>query len=1310
MRLHKYALKRRMLTFLGCISLLSASAATPALPTKTQVLQQMALVNNHYMANNVVAAGTNDWVKSAYFVGCMEFYNVYKDKKLIDYITLWAENNKWALGANADKHGADGQACGQTYIDLYKLDGSRDEKKIKAIKECVDGLIAHPQESIADWWWVDSYFMAMPLFSKLGALYKDNTYFERMHAMHKYSKERWGLYDGTDHIWYRDSTQIPAKSLSPDKKKVCWSRGNGWVITACARVLNDLPDDNPYRAEYIQLLAEMAGALKACQREDGFWNRNLADPEHLNGPETSGTALFVYGIAWGINKGILAKEAYLPVVIKAWNAINTTAVNKNGLLGYVQGPGYKPESKYPLNAESTWDYGVGAFLLAGSEVVKLAEGEMPEVGELPEPPVEVIDMNVTASAYESGTANTPDKTLDRNFSTRWSAEGEQWIKYDLLSAKTITTVDIAFWDGHKRKFNFSMELSGDDENWTEVFNGQSGGKTDSWQTFEIGPRKARYVRINGKGNTKNQWNSILELRINTKEGATDVQQYIDVMTSRLIEFQLKNGYKDPTALINTIKEDGSWPGIDYKDTNSVDEDGWQPNIHFCNMIDLAVAYRHPQSPYYKNEDLLKKIVKAGEFIREWIGDPAQYDKDKANWWWDELGDPQKMMVALILIKGDIPTADLKRYSTFLIDRTGKASNQGKNMAWAAEITLYKGCIEDDYQLIFRGFSGFASIIELVPTSYPIAAGVKRKEGIQYDYSFHQHRRQLQAGSYGLSLIPDLTNTMAFASGTPFDAAFTKEKRDVFSRLMREGHMLFSYRGTMDFGCKGRAVIGESGFDAETIGQLKNADPTYSDIYTQWKEHLLEGSDFPTIGNKYFWNSNIMTHHGARYYLSAKIPSTRNVGTECINQENLLGRNLPKGATNILTTGKEYYEIAPVWDWTRIPGTTAVQHVDAAKLKDGYFYAYNEFGGGVTDGQSGIIAYEDVEDDSKNYSDALKAKKAYFFMGEVLLCLGAGINDTSSSPVVTSVNQSLKEGDIYYSDGTNEISVSAPVTSDKVKWVRHNKVGYLFPANANVTVQGIDQTGSWNDVNGTKSTEPITRNIFSTWINHGVNPIDGNYQYIVLPNTSAEELDEYVTNPVFTVIQNDSKAAAVYNKELKQYGVVCYSSGTVRLRDDLSVLCDKPCLFLLTIEGDHYTFSVADPMYYDHNAPTVKLTVSKRLTGDHAELVATGKATNLQIDLPNQQYTGSTVTKVFKEDAASNIEKIRGADTVKIYPNPVSDVLYVEGVDDSEAGVFIYNSIGQKVMETLHKQINLTSLSNGIYFVKVQDTVFKVIKR
>lgn len=1283
--------------------------------TKIEVATKMKQVNDYYMARHQ-NPGSNDWVTSTYFIGCMNFYNLYPEECVLDYMNSWAEKNNWALGTNADQHGADGQVCGQTYIDLYKLDGTPNENKIKAIKACVDDLIANPSESIDDLWWVDSYFMVMPVFSKFGNMYNNESYFKQMHDMQKYSMERWNLYSETDHLWYRDSTQIKEKTLTPNGKPVYWSRGNGWVMAALALVLNDLPENNPYRSEYIQLLQDMAKALKTVQREDGFWNRSLADKAHLPGPETSGTALFTYGIAWGINHGILDRETYLPVVWNAWNGMVEVAIQENGLLGYVQGPGYKPESKYPLDENATYDYGVGAFLLAGSEVIKLASGQLPELGELPQAPEgEIINMNVTASASENS-SRTPDKTLDRDFNTRWSAEGEQWIKYDLLEPKTVTAVELAFWDGHKRKFYFSIELSEDDENWIEVFNGESSGTTDSWETFPIAPHKARFVRINGRGNSKNQWNSILETRIQTDEEATDVQVYIDIVAERLMAYQRNlYGNVDPTELINTMREDGSWGNIDYNDRHSVDADGWQPNIHFDNMIRLAIAYNTLENPYYKNPNLLAKIVASLEFIHDWIGDPLVYSdkknpnrRDLDNWWWTQLGDPQKMMVTLLFIKCDIPSADIKRYATFLIDRTGDSSYRGKNLAWAAEITLYKGCIENNYQLMYAGFSGFASILRLIDTKFPIAAGEKDGEGFQHDYSFHQHRRQLQTGSYGLSLIPDFTSSMQFAKDTPFDAAFTKENRSVFSKGVQEGYMLFSYRGTMDFGSKGRAVIGESGFDVETIREIKAADPDHADVYTEWEEHIANKGDFPLIGNKYFWNSNIMTHHGGQYYLSAKIPSVRNVGTECINQENLKGRNVPKGATNILTTGNEYYKIAPVWDWSRIPGTTAVLDASSTGLQDGYFYATNEFGGGVTDGKSGIIAYVDDKDDAK-YKDGLVARKAYFFMGDLLLCLGTDITDSSTSPVVTSVNQCLRNGDIYYSDGKTGAILTGSMTAENISWVHHDNVGYIFPIPADITVQEKNQTGTWKEVNGTQSEDPITKNVFSIWINHGTNPNEATYQYIVAPCKAKEEMGELATKQPFDVIRNDKDAQVIYNKALNQFGVVCYTAGTVRLTEDLSIYVDKPVIFLLSIEERKYIFTVADPMYYDHVSPVVEMLVSEKLTGDNADANIGGTGTDLRIQLPKGQYTGSSVTMEYMAETGTDLTENIKTKAVSVYPNPVGEWLYVEGADAFEP-VIIYDAVGNKVLETFDKCISVKGINKGFYFVKVKGTIAKIVKK
>jgi len=268
---------------------------------------------------------------------------------------------------------ADNQCCTQTYIELYLLD--KKTERIQPIKTCIDAMVNSTKSD--DWWWVDAFHMAMPVFAKLGVIYNNNQYFEKMYDLYNYSKtkpKKTGLYNTTDHLWWRDSTFI-SPVVTPNGKQVYWSRGNGWVMGALVRVLDIMPENAPHRGEYLSTFHDMAQALLAVQRSDGFWNPSLADPNDFGGKETSGTAMFTYALAWGINKGFLDSITYEAAVIKAWNGMVSDALHSNGMLGYVQGTGKQPLDGQPLSYDKVAnfeDYGLGAFLLAGSEVYKLA--------------------------------------------------------------------------------------------------------------------------------------------------------------------------------------------------------------------------------------------------------------------------------------------------------------------------------------------------------------------------------------------------------------------------------------------------------------------------------------------------------------------------------------------------------------------------------------------------------------------------------------------------------------------------------------------------------------------------------------------------------------------------------------------------------------------------------------------------------------------------------------------------------------------------------------------------------------------------
>lgn len=374
-------IKTIILTALVLLFVCPAGASAEEVPDRKEVLEVMKRVNGYFMEkyNDPTAPSymkriwpSNIWTRTVYYEGLMALYGIHPREEYYDYAYNWAEFHKWGMYRGTATRHADNQACGQIYIDLYKMEPTPD--KLRKIRASIDAMVNSPQ--IDDWWWVDALQMAMPTFARLGEVYNDSRYFEKMYEMYAYTKNHHGgngLYNSKDGLWWRDSAFVPPYK-EPNGKNCYWSRGNGWVYAALLRVMECIPEDEPHRKEYLDDFLAMSKAIKSCQREDGFWNVSLHDPGNYGGKETSGTALFVYGMAWGINQGILDRTEYLPVVLRAWNAMVKDSVHENGYLGWVQGTGKEPKDGQPLTYDKVpdfEDYGVGCFLLGASEVYKL---------------------------------------------------------------------------------------------------------------------------------------------------------------------------------------------------------------------------------------------------------------------------------------------------------------------------------------------------------------------------------------------------------------------------------------------------------------------------------------------------------------------------------------------------------------------------------------------------------------------------------------------------------------------------------------------------------------------------------------------------------------------------------------------------------------------------------------------------------------------------------------------------------------------------------------------------------------------------
>jgi len=350
------------------------------LPSATKVLEQLTRTNDYWQTQNP-EPGWAFWEHAAYHTGNMEAYFVSGNQAYLDYSLRWGERNEWtgAKSNNRDdwrySYGesdefvlfGDWQICFQTYIDLYQITGDR--QKIARALEVMEYQMA--TDVVDYWWWADGLYMVMPVMTKLYQATGDKIYLEKLHEYFTYAKSI--MYDEETGLFFRDAKYVYPAHRSLNGRKDFWARGDGWVFAGLAKVLADLPKDNKHRDEYIAIYQKMATTLAGIQQPEGHWTRSLLDPEHAPGYETSGTAFFTYGYLWGINNGYLNKETYLPVVLKSWRYLTETALQENGKLGYVQPIGERAIPGQVVDADSTANFGVGAFLLAASEMYRLVK-------------------------------------------------------------------------------------------------------------------------------------------------------------------------------------------------------------------------------------------------------------------------------------------------------------------------------------------------------------------------------------------------------------------------------------------------------------------------------------------------------------------------------------------------------------------------------------------------------------------------------------------------------------------------------------------------------------------------------------------------------------------------------------------------------------------------------------------------------------------------------------------------------------------------------------------------------------------------
>lgn len=325
------------------------------------------------------------WIQAAFYVGLTKWLEVSANEGFLEYIEQMAREHEYALLLDRPYH-ADDHTIGQTYLWLAEQTGNKEA--YQPTQDLFDMILANPPEVGLEmieaaehkaksdqahlegncqlrWCWADALFMAPRTWLKLSNVTGDPKYFEYA------DKEFWAsadyLFSDEYGLIYRDSRYFDLKS--DNGEPVFWGRGNGWVFAAIPLIIDDLPDNHPSRDRYVELYKKFAAGLLPLQTDDGYWPASLMDPEKVKTPEISGTGFITYGLAWGVNNGILSDENSRQVVEKGWAAIEK-AVDPNGRVNWVQHVGKSPD---PVKKTDSQLYGVGAVLLAASEMAKWLE-------------------------------------------------------------------------------------------------------------------------------------------------------------------------------------------------------------------------------------------------------------------------------------------------------------------------------------------------------------------------------------------------------------------------------------------------------------------------------------------------------------------------------------------------------------------------------------------------------------------------------------------------------------------------------------------------------------------------------------------------------------------------------------------------------------------------------------------------------------------------------------------------------------------------------------------------------------------------
>lgn len=691
---------------------------------------------------------------------------------------------------------------------------------------------------------------------------------------------------------------------------------------------------------------------------------------------------------------------------------------------------------------------------------------------------------------------------------------------------------------------------------------------------------------------------------------SNAQSDIEKVRSRLFELAQNKQHRSEmntktpldSIVIRFNEETGTWSDLNYEDPT---RSGWEPSEHWMRIYELAVALN---TSHLGNSTFGRIVTRAVDF---WVTEPPLC----TNWWWNEIGIPLFMGKTLVLCNAQIiPPDDRAKLTEMMSQGLNKGAGfygnrTGQNLMWLATVHIFIGVEQSELNALHRAFDAIKAEIELTT-----------EEGIQHDFSFHQHGAQLYNFGYGRTFGLYMAQLAHLASDTQFE--FPSEKIAIISNYLLQGQQWMMYKDRMDFNAMGR-VFTRPHIDSEPIlwsaQMMQKADPTRGEEYEVFMDDYYSASNsIAFTGNKHFWQSDIMVHRQPNYYSTIKMSSYRVKWTEVVNQENIRGYYMGNGIQCIMRRGDEYDKVYPLWDWKKLPGLLCEQDEMAYPDLNEGAGADNTtvFVGGVSNGTQGLA----VNDYEKH---GMQAKRAWFFFDNEIVHLISGIDYEGENTLFQSVNQCNAFGDAFYEDNGKPKKLKSGIPM-QTSWVWHDSISYYFLGDYSIQASSETRKGNWKDINAAYDI-PIEGDVFSLGIEipSFVQRSDS-FAYIIKPNVSLGEAPGAKNN--ITVIANNKTQQAVFNKSLNQYQMVFHQPGRLVLSEEIWMEMDSPGLMIATFsEQGNVQISVANPL---NRKWIYHIQTNLPLAGKDCTYNENDKVSKLTFKTASPPYAGKSVSGTY----------------------------------------------------------------------------------